>query len=124
MSASRKQAKPARRQRFARWLERPSNRIGGWGILEIQVGRQTTTYRVRRLATDFGVGGFEIVKLAAGMVNTGLVYHVLLDGRKSKCDCIGCEQHGHCKHIEALQALLAAEKDQPAVMPDPRERPK
>ena len=39
---------------------------------------------------------------------SGTVYHVLLDGRRSHCDCIGCEQHGHCKHLEALQALLAA----------------
>lgn len=108
-------SKPRRRpkqDRQVRWLVRPSV-ADGWGTVEIRVNRRPAAYAIRRLKVDFGVAGFEVVKLG-----TKLVYHVLLDGRRSLCDCVGHERHGHCKHVEALQALLAApDADSPAQLP-------
>ncbi len=34
------------------------------------------------------------------------VYHVLLDGRRSSCDCPGHERYGYCKHLDAVRTLL------------------
>jgi len=31
---------------------------------------------------------------------------VLLDGRRSSCDCMGFTAHGRCKHLDAMLLLL------------------
>jgi len=99
-------SKPKARQRpskdrAVRWLTRPSSANGGWGTVEIKVGRKPAVYAIRRLTVDFGIAGFELIKQG-----TRIAYQVLLDGRRSLCDCVGHERHGHCKHVEALQALV------------------
>ena len=33
------------------------------------------------------------------------------------CDCVGFSQHGHCKHLEALKALLEAGHMDPDCLP-------
>src|SRR3954470_1098735 len=40
----------------------------------------------------------------------GTSYALLLSGPDSECDCKGFESHGHCKHVESLNALQAAGK--------------
>jgi hypothetical protein len=112
-SSSKPRRRRPKRDRQVRWLVRPSLADGGRGTVEIQVNRKPDTYAIRRLAVDFGVAGFELVKLG-----TNIVYQVLLDGRHSLCDCIGHARHGHCKHVEALQALFAApDSDMPVCFP-------
>jgi hypothetical protein len=38
----------------------------------------------------------------------GHVYDVLIaaDPRECQCDCLGFLQHGHCRHVDGLRALL------------------
>jgi hypothetical protein len=95
--------------RFVRWLEFPSRDNGGWSLIEITVGRLATSYRCREIATDFGPGhhGYELHKLDAFRAPSGDVYHVLLHTQEGwhRCDCLGCEHHGHCKHCAALVVL-------------------
>jgi len=100
---------PPRTQRSACWLELPGTSTGGWGAVEITVGRLVTAYRCQEIATDFGPEhvGFELHKLGPGHQPTGVVYHVLVDLARGwhRCDCLGHEAHGHCKHSAALKAL-------------------
>jgi hypothetical protein len=78
-------------------------------MIEIRLGRVTTIYRCRAMPTDFGSDyrGFELQKLGGSLEPTGVVYHVLLDLCRGwhRCDCLGHEAHGHCKHSDALAAL-------------------
>jgi hypothetical protein len=75
------------------------------GIVRIQAGRDDwwTDYFITRLATHFGVA-FRLVQ----MIGEHLRYDVLLDSRRSSCECKGFLHWGHCKHVEGLQALLDA----------------
>jgi hypothetical protein len=113
MRASGSQPRRPKKDRQVRWLVRPSTADSGRGTVEICVNRKPDAYAIRRLAVDFGIAGFELVK-----AGTNVVYQVLLDGRHSVCDCIGHARHGHCKHVEALQALFAApDSDVPVCFP-------
>src|SRR5205807_2565568 len=95
-------------------------------VLKLTVGQSTDVYAFRQLPADFGVGAQvtkqEPVRDEAGRlveVRDGEVYHVLAnpkDGRHS-CDCLGFLRHGHCKHVEALSALLARGKLAPLPHP-------
>src|SRR5262245_38597387 len=69
-------------------------------------GRKTTTtdYWIDRLPSDFGTA----YRLQKFFDQGGESYDVLLDGRQSSCECLGFQRHGHCKHVEGLQALVAA----------------
>ena len=76
---------------------------------------ESFTYLAREIpAAGMGHGcrGFEVEKLDPFQEPTGEVYHVLIDTRDgySSCDCLGGEAHGHCKHREALAALIKAEQ--------------
>jgi hypothetical protein len=117
MSTSRNKGtgRRSKRELFVRWLQGPPFCAGGCGAIEIFSARESQTYRVKQLQTDFGKAGFELVKVADKAIGAGSVYHVLLDGRRSHCDCIGCEQHGHCKHVKALLALLDAGFSEPGL---------
>jgi len=95
--------------RSVRWLYRPSADSDGWGTIEIRLGRTATAYHCRAIPTDFGPEhrGFELHKLGPSHQPTGVVYHVLVDRARGwhRCDCLGHEAHGHCKHSAALEAL-------------------
>ncbi len=70
-------------------------------------GQVKNGYTLARLASDFGTA-FRLGKADVG--GCGEDYDVLLHGRESSCTCKGNSYHGHCKHVEALQALIAAGK--------------
>jgi hypothetical protein len=77
----------------------------------------STTYLVRRLAADFGVG-FEVHTLLEGVV-----YHVLLPGNgilHPQCECRGWERWHHrhlCRHVALCQQIQAEGK-----LPAPEQR--
>jgi hypothetical protein len=106
--ASLRKQRPAPR-RSVRWLRQHGTHTDGWGTLEITVRRRSTIYRCRPITTDFGPGqlGFELHKLDAVSKLLETVYHVLIDRTWGwhRCDCLGHEAHGHCKHNAALDTL-------------------
>jgi hypothetical protein len=61
-------------------------------------------YFLRPLPSDFG-RAFSLTKLV-GAGGEAAVYHVLLDGRRSSCDCPGHDRYGRCKHMDSLRFLL------------------
>lgn len=90
------------------WLERPSDATDGWGAIELRQDKRVDKYLVRRIEADFGVG-FQLEKLAADLT-TVEQYDINLAGRESTCTCRGNSQHGHCKHVSGLIALLNREE--------------
>src|SRR5262245_7219355 len=74
-------------------------------ITETRGSKATETdYWIDRLPSDFGTA----YRLRKFQDQGGEQYDVLLDGRQSTCECLGHQRHGHCKHVEGLQALVAA----------------
>jgi hypothetical protein len=103
-----KQRKPRPRPaRSIRVLEQAGPDTDGWAAVAITVGKQTDTYLLRTIPTDFGNGaiGFEVEKLEADLA-TVETYHVLLNGPESSCDCKGHDRWGHCKHRDGIQAAV------------------
>lgn len=45
-------------------------------------------------------------------------YHVQIaaEVEDSTCDCLGHQNHGHCKHVESIHALIADDR-MPAILP-------
>jgi hypothetical protein len=76
------------------------------GLVEITVGKETVTYWLLPAPSDFG-RAFTLDKFAA---DGGERYAVNLNGRESLCECKGFLGHGHCKHVEGLQALVSRGK--------------
>lgn len=99
--------KPARSVRI---LEQPTEDTGFWGALEITVGKETDTYLIHFIPSDFGNGavGFEVEKLDADLA-TVEAYHVHLAGQDTSCTCPGFSYHQKpCKHVDGLVALAKA----------------
>jgi hypothetical protein len=73
--------KPARSIRV---LEQPGPDTDGWAAIAITVGKQTDTYLLHTIPTDFGAGalGFEVEKLDADLA-TIETYHVLPSQRSA-----------------------------------------
>jgi hypothetical protein len=91
-------------QRFVKVLGSSSN---GIGEIEISVHRgrrsEINRYTVQRVAQ-----GFILWKSGS---EKGEVYSVRLDNPQDHhCTCPGHRSHGHCKHVDSLKALLAADK--------------
>lgn len=83
---------------------------GGPGVVHIQVGKDEADYFLRPLASDFGQA-FALEKF--GWQRRGDepdIYHVLLAGDQSTCECQGFLRWNHCKHVEGLAALVARGK--------------
>ena len=84
-----------------RWLGRHRN----------PVAKQTDRYLLHTIPSDFGNGaiGFEVEKLDADL-NPVEVSRTHLSNRPEDrtCDCKGCLRHGHCKHLEGIEALRKA----------------
>ena len=66
-----------------------------------RIGSRTDTFRyvVEPIPSAFG-RGFHVTR-----EDTAEVYAVNLNGRRSSCECRGFLRHGHCKHVDGLQAL-------------------
>ncbi len=85
------------------------------------MGADVDAYILSPLPCDFGAAAFRLHKLPQ-LVKPGEAdhYDVLLDGRRSTCECKGFERHGwhldadgkpcSCKHGDSLLALVAAGK--------------
>lgn len=82
---------------------------------------QRFDYYVTPIPADFGMG-FRVEKFTwvKGEEST---YHVNIDARGNTCTCKGGTYSGHCKHVEAIAALLKAGRIQPAVKPQPEREP-
>jgi hypothetical protein len=76
--------------------------------LWLTTGNEVRAYILTELKTDFGLG-FRLGKADNGDGQMD-EYDVLIDGRKSQCECKGFLRWGHCKHCESLVALLSAGK--------------
>jgi hypothetical protein len=99
MTATRKPR--ARSERSVRLLD-----VEGQLVLQItmRTGRRAecVQYHLTRLPSDFGTA-FELRKSACCGEE---VYHVLLNGAESSCECKGHLRWGKCKHVSALARLL------------------
>jgi hypothetical protein len=73
------------------------------GIVLITVGKSTIDYSLERIPSDFGTA-FRLTKILGDHDS----YAVNIDGDKRTCECKGYLKHGHCKHGDALTALLNA----------------
>jgi hypothetical protein len=100
-------AKPAKPRTKPQRFVRVEHREGTGLLLALTIKTPRTLtcalYIVTPLASDFGTA-YEVEK------EDGTTYHVNLDGQQHTCSCRGHTSHGHCKHAEALQALIAAGK--------------
>ena len=65
---------------------------------------------------DFYGRGFRLRKESDQAVYDVFVPHRGVD--ELRCDCLGFERHGHCKHTQAMQEIVAQD-----VLPDPLKRP-
>lgn len=76
----------------------------GYKVLWLTVGDAIQTYGLTPLSSDFGTA-YHLLKADRGD-GPGEEYDVLLNGRDSSCTCKGNNYRGHCKHVEALAALV------------------
>src|SRR5690242_483577 len=83
------------------------NADGNPKLIEMTIGKDAFAYWLRIIDADYGIG-FEVRK---PLPETD-VYHVHYDParRLSSCDCKGGLHHGHCKHQEAIIALIRSGK--------------
>ena len=94
-------------ERRIKVLEQPGPDTDGRAAIAITVGKQSDTYLLRTIPTDFdGTLGSEVEKLDADLA-TVEQYHVLLadDPKGTSCECKGFLRWGHCKHTGGIQAL-------------------
>jgi hypothetical protein len=94
-------------------------------LVEMTIGEQSFAYFVKKIHADFGMGfAFRKVEVNGMSENSEDVYHVHYDParRWTRCDCKGGEFHGHCKHQEAIAALIQSGKIAvPAAKPEVEE---
>jgi hypothetical protein len=96
--------KPERRIRV---LEQPGPDTDGWAAIAITVGKQSDTYLLHTIPTDFdGALAFEVEKLDNDLA-TVEQYHVLLadEPKETSCECKGFLRWGRCKHADGIAAL-------------------
>jgi hypothetical protein len=96
--------KPAR---SIRWLTSPISSKKPYGAIRITCGPLVTDYFLSEIGAAEGPG-FELEKIdhaPTGQPTDRYHVNLLPDGRHT-CDCLGHEHHGHCKHVEGLQALF------------------
>ncbi len=66
-------------------------------------------YVIAPLPSDWGLA-FTVAKVGPDNVPAPEPYHVMVDGLHSLCGCRGFISHQHCRHLEAVRALIAAKK--------------
>ncbi len=93
-------------ERAVRILEQPApDDPDVYFAVLITEGKKQDTYLVNAVPADFGEGySFEKLDAAADFAAVEQ-YDVNLMGAESTCTCKGNTYHGHCRHVEALQAL-------------------
>jgi hypothetical protein len=93
-------AKVPRSHRIIRLVRSPS--LDGLGVFSISDGPKTVSYALRELACDIGGRGFVVHRLGLGTL-----YHVRVGNPYDcTCECMGFLKYSHCKHIDALRALI------------------
>jgi hypothetical protein len=70
-------------------------------------------YVLTELKSQIGGVGFQLGRATADGCSEN--YQVLIHGRESSCTCPGHTYHNHCKHVDALLALLSAGRLSPAL---------
>lgn len=70
----------------------------------VRCGRVVETYRVTELDTGWEGRAFRFRKM------NGIAYETYIGRNPADhlCDCMGHEQHGHCKHVVTLEMLCDA----------------
>jgi hypothetical protein len=96
-----------RNPRLVNWLLKGE----GYGTIKIgeifpRKGEVSHAYYVQALEADFGIG-CHMVKLTPDSEDTYSVNYHPVSGEKI-CDCKGHLAHGHCRHADALEALVNA----------------
>lgn len=81
-------------------------------VLMIRKGRACDLYTVNEFPTGWDGRAFQLVKDADGRVYDVFVSR---NGQDDRCDCTGNLQHGRCKHLDSLRALIASDR-----LTDPR----
>jgi hypothetical protein len=75
-------------------------------IREVKSSRRTVVdqYTIREFGSAMG-RAFHLVK----MTSPPVAHDVLLnaDPRQCRCDCLGHERYGYCRHVDGLRALLS-----------------
>lgn len=79
----------------------------GTGLLVLGAGRTATEYLVVEFAADGG-RGFKLAKVTPGTDSEADGYDVFACGTSApRCECKGFLFAGHCKHSDAVAALIA-----------------
>lgn len=112
-----------RNVRLLAWIE--DLKVGVVRITE--EGKPDDHYHVKGIPSDFGKG-FTLEKMQEGNPLTcEPAYSVNIDGEASTCECKGFLRWHHCRHVEALTALLEAGKltsdDKPTTKPTVTAKP-
>ena len=82
-----------------------SARDDGIGVFALTAKNRTQFYVFKEIACDIGGRGFMVHRL--GLAD---VYHARIGASaESSCECMGFLRHGHCKHLQALTALIGHE---------------
>lgn len=91
--------------------------LGGSGLLRIRTKRATVEYLVIEFRADGG-RAFRLVKCAdeteavTGTDKEAVGYDVFACGTAApRCECRGYLSAGHCKHSDAMAAILGADHD-------------
>ena len=93
-------AKRIRAPRLIRLVQAPDP--SGHGIIALTAGKRTQFYVFKEIACHIGGRGFIVHRL--GLAD---VYHARIGTSvESSCECLGFLRHGHCKHLQALTALV------------------
>lgn len=96
-----------RKVRLLAWI--PELRAGVLRIVE-EGKASPDFYHVCEIDADFG-RGFCLEKMVNGNpTNCEAAYCICLRPVASTCECKGFLRHGHCRHAEALSALLKSGK--------------
>jgi hypothetical protein len=101
MQATRSRKQP---QRFVGLLVKPGDNFAG--VVRITVGKLVTDYSLLEIPSDLGGRGFRLDKLGD---LSGESYLCLVGSpHDDSCTCRGYSKWSHCKHSEALAALIQA----------------
>jgi hypothetical protein len=93
-------------KRFVRLIH--GKTANGPALILIATERKTARYHVEPIANDLSDGKAFLIKEATEPLSD--VYACIATGDAVTCDCLGHQQHGTCKHVDALAALVAAGK--------------
>src|SRR5262245_45440014 len=83
---------------LVQWVGPPPAPERPFGLLRLALGREANVYFLEPLASEIGGRAFCLTKLER-KEEEPTVYHVLLDGRRPSCDCLGFQRYSSCKHL-------------------------